>query len=484
MTNWTFQVGTTASETGALTWNANGTLRQLAIVDGFNSGGSQTCTFGTSSVMGYDDIGRLLSDNCGSVWAQTFSYDLYDNLTKSGSISWNPGYNPANNHYSTGASYDNSGNLKGDSIHTYTWEQFGKLSSIDSSACGTNGECVTYDAMGRIVETSYNSVYTEIWYTQLGKAYMTGGSTPYYAYWPTPGNGTVEVNGNAVTFYYMHKDWLGSARISSTLVNHTVVSDQAYAPYGDVYNKLATGAGVPAQMFAGDTQDIISGIFDTPNRELNASQGRWLSPDPAGAGWNQYAYATNPNSFVDPSGLCPNCDYPPHSDAIDAVWKSESGACLVCIPIYVNYGQIIMGNTFVDALQGQAGTYVYTNMYNQTSFGFSEDLWGATLNMIDAVHGSAKENGMTDLPSYPTSGFQTMVHDLGNGPEISGILVDWSNAQAQAAYLTHLALPYLVRGQQIPVSLESQLTAAEAQLTTVWSQLMEIILPGFSNWNP
>ncbi len=32
-------------------------------------------------------------------------------------------------------------------------------------------------------------------------------------------------------------------------------------------------------------------------------QGRWLSPDPAGAGWNLYAYATNPNSRIDPLGL-------------------------------------------------------------------------------------------------------------------------------------------------------------------------------------
>ena len=304
MTNWTFQVGNTGSETGTLTWNANGTLRQLAIVDGFNSAGTQTCTFGTSTVMGYDDLGRLLSDNCGSVWAQTFSYDQYNNITKSGSISWNPGYNAANNHYSTGASYDNSGNLTYDTIHLYTWDQFGKLSTIDSTTCGTNGECVTYDAMGRIVETSYNSAYTEIWYTQLGKEYMTGGSIPYYAYWPTPGNGTAEVNGNAVTFYYMHKDWLRSARISSVIVNPAVVSDQAYAPYGEVYNKLATGAGVPGQMFTGDTQDIIGGIFDTPNRELNVSQGRWLSPDPANSGWNQYAYVNNnPTGAIDPLGL-------------------------------------------------------------------------------------------------------------------------------------------------------------------------------------
>ena len=312
MTNWTFQVGSTSSETGALTWNPNGTLKTLTINDGFNAGGTQNCDFNPSlaTSTGYDDIGRLVGIDCGSGgWGQTFSYDEYDNLTKSvisgrTGVTWNPGYNAANNHYSTGASYDGTGNLTWDTIHTYIWDPYGKLSSIDSSACGTNGECVTYDALGRTVETSYDGVYTEIWYTQLGKVYMKG-SSPYYAYWPTPGSGTVEVNGNAVTFYYMHKDWLGSARISSVIVNPAVVSDQAYAPYAEVYDKLATGAGVPAQMFTGDTQDIIAGIFDTPNRELNASQGRWLSPDPAGASWNLYAYATNPNSATDPLGLNP-----------------------------------------------------------------------------------------------------------------------------------------------------------------------------------
>jgi RHS repeat-associated protein len=307
MKNWTFHVGN-ASETGTLTWNANGTLRQLAIVDGFNSGGSQTCNFGTSTVMGYDDLGRLLSDDCGSVWQQTFSYDQYDNITKSGSSAWNPGYYAANNHYSSGASYDNSGNVTSDPSHTYKWDSFNKLQSIDSSSCGSNGECVTYDALGRIVETSYNGVYTEIWYTQLGKTVYMHGSTPQYAYWPTPGKGTVEVNGNNSTFYYMHKDWLGNSRISSVIGSAQVVSDQAYAPYGEVYNKQATGASTPAQMFTGETQDVIGGIFDTPNRELNASQGRWLSLDPAHSGWNQYAYATNPLSYVDRLGLNDEAD--------------------------------------------------------------------------------------------------------------------------------------------------------------------------------
>jgi RHS repeat-associated protein len=316
MTKWTFQVGTTGSETGTLTWNwSDETLNNLVIVDGFNTGGSQTCHFNPTDApgTGYDDLGRLVGVDCGSGgWGQTFSYDQYDNLTKSvisgrTGVTWNPGYTASNNHYSSGTNYDGSGNITWDTFHNYTWDQFGKLSSIDSSACGTNGECITYDALGRMVETSYNGTYTEIWYTQLGKGVYMHGSTPYYAYWPTPGNGTVEVNGNAVTFFYMHKDWLGNARISSVIVNPAVVSDQAYAPFGELYDTLNVGAGVPGQMFTGDTQDILTGIFDTPNRELNASQGRWLSPDPAGAGWNQYAYATNPNGFIDPSGLtdCP-----------------------------------------------------------------------------------------------------------------------------------------------------------------------------------
>jgi RHS repeat-associated protein len=59
-------------------------------------------------------------------------------------------------------------------------------------------------------------------------------------------------------------------------------------------------------MFTGDTQDVIAGMYDTPSRELQGSQqARFLSPDPAGAGWNQYAYPTNPNSLSDPLGLGP-----------------------------------------------------------------------------------------------------------------------------------------------------------------------------------
>ncbi len=227
----------------------------------------------------------------------------YNNLTKSGSISWNPGYNPANNHYSlAGTSYDANGNLKNDTIHQYTWDEFGKLKTVDSSACGTNGECITYDALGRSVEISNGSVYTEVWYTQLGKTAYMQGSALSYAYWPTPGGDTLlQTHGSGYSYYFQHKDWLGSARISSTL-GATIIDDRAFAPYGEMYQNFGSTSSNEL-IFTGDTQDIAVGIYDTPNRELNASQGRWLSPDPAGASWNAYAYGTNPNSVTDPSGL-------------------------------------------------------------------------------------------------------------------------------------------------------------------------------------
>lgn len=82
----------------------------------------------------------------------TFSYDPFGNITKSGSLSWMPGYNANNQYTLSGTSYDADGNLLKDSFHTYTWTADGHVATIDSTTCGTNGTCLTYDALGRMVE--------------------------------------------------------------------------------------------------------------------------------------------------------------------------------------------------------------------------------------------------------------------------------------------------------------------------------------------
>jgi RHS repeat-associated protein len=168
-------------------------------------------------------------------------------------------------------------------------------------------QCPVYDALGRVVEIDNGGSSSEIWYTQLGKTVYMNGAAFSYVYWPTPGGGTLLQNYGAGgdSLYFQHKDWLGSSRVSSTL-GTTIIDDRAFAPYGEIYDNFGS-ASANENMFTGDTQDILATLdccFDTPNREQSSSQGRWLSPDPAGSGWNQYAYATNPNSLTDPSGLC------------------------------------------------------------------------------------------------------------------------------------------------------------------------------------
>jgi len=324
MTNWDFTVSS-KSETGFLNWNPNGTLKQLTITDGFNAGGAQTCTYNSSLVAGtgYDDLGRLIGSSCGtsgSIWNQAYSYDPFGNLTKSstGFVSWNPGYSSSTNHYTcAGCTYDASGNVTNDGTNAYAWDGYNKMISVNASGtnCSTGGQCFVYDAFGRAVEIDSGSTYTEIWYTQLGKTAYMNGTTINYAYWPTPGGGTLLEVGNSSSDYYLHKDWLGNSRLATTVVAHTLITDRAYAPFGEVYN-IFSSTSQNETMFTGLTQDVLQGMYDTPNRELQGSQqGRWLSPDPAGLAavdptnpqtWNRYAYVGNtPLNAIDPLGLDP-----------------------------------------------------------------------------------------------------------------------------------------------------------------------------------
>jgi RHS repeat-associated protein len=306
------------SNTGVLKWNADGTLSQLAITDGFNSGGTHTCNYGNpaSSVPGYDDLGRLIKVDCGaSLWQQNFSYDAFGNVSKTvpaggTGISWLPGYNAANNRYTlSGTAYDASGRLLNDTFHTYAWDAEGHLAAVDSSSCGTNGTCLTYDALERPVEKSVAGVYTQFLYSPVGKLGIMNGQTLVSADIALPGGAVYHITPGYAGF--RHRDWLGSSRVLSTISNRTIHYDRAFAPFGESY--LNFGA-TDDYDFTGDTQDTVTGTYDTPNRELNPSQGRWLSPDPAEfsasnmnnpQSLNLYAYVgNNPVSRTDPSGLC------------------------------------------------------------------------------------------------------------------------------------------------------------------------------------
>ena len=101
--------GGSKADTGTLNWDANGTLGSLQIVDGWNTADNETCAYI------YDDLSRLTSDQCPSIWEQTYGYDQYDNLNQFGNDPFTFTYNAANNHYSTvGVTYDGANASTGD----------------------------------------------------------------------------------------------------------------------------------------------------------------------------------------------------------------------------------------------------------------------------------------------------------------------------------------------------------------------------------
>src|SRR5579864_583514 len=293
MTQYKYNVNGQAV-TGALTWNANGTLQKLNITDPFNGANTQNCSYT------HDDLARIASANCGSVWSQTFTYDAFGNLTKSGSNQFQPGYNWQTNQMSSGASYDSNGDVLSDGLHSYAWDVETRPTTIDTVP-------VTYDALGRMVEQNKSGTYTEIVYAPKGNklALMSGTSTLKQAFAPLPAGATAVYNASGLE-YYRHPDWLGSSRFSST-PTRTMYNDLAFAPFGEPYAQT----GSTDVSFTGQNQDTTSNLYDFAAREYGI-QGRWPSPDPAGRAsvnpmnpqtWNRYAYVANlPTSLVDPLG--------------------------------------------------------------------------------------------------------------------------------------------------------------------------------------
>ena len=307
-----------SNEYGNLGWNANGTLGSLAITDPFNSAdNNQNCTYA------YDNLARLSSVGCGAAWSQTFSYDAFGNISKTGSISWQPGYNSSTNRYTLGGtSYDADGNLLNDTFHSYSWTVFGRPATIDSIG-------LTYDAFDRMVEQNQSGTYYQLVYTPSGTKLGTfSGSTIQQLYIPLPGHTSAEYLSWGLS-HYRHSDWLGSDRLESGASDHSIKDSNAYAPFGEPYAQTGNGE----LSFTGQNKDTTWLQYDFLVRQYDPKQGRWISPDPAGSSaanpmtpqsWNRYAYVlNNPLSAVDPDGR--DCVY--LNDEGTGIEEVDPGSC-------------------------------------------------------------------------------------------------------------------------------------------------------------
>jgi RHS repeat-associated protein len=314
MTQYQFTVNNT-SLTGGVGWNANSTLVSQSITDGFNAPDTQNCSYG------YDDMVRVTSANCGSAASQTFSFDPFGNVNKSGSpYSFNPTYSESTNRIQgvsgTNATYDSNGNATYDTYHHFTWDANGHTISVDAGLSGAVS--LTYDALGRMVEQSRSGASTQIVYAPTGQKFaLMSGQTLQKAMVPLPGNAFGVYNSSGL-LYYAHPDFLGTVRLATT-PSRALYFDTAYAPFGETYASMGTLDPAYTGMM-NDTshrQDTANGLYDFPAREYS-TQGRWPNPDPLGKDascaknpqtQNLYAYVGgNPLSYTDPTGMMMNMD--------------------------------------------------------------------------------------------------------------------------------------------------------------------------------
>lgn len=312
MTKYQFNVNG-QSFVGMLTWNANGSLASQQITDPFNAADNQNCTYQ------HDDLSRILSVGCTppgsttpSVWQQSFYYDPFGNIQKSGTASFQPTYMLSTNRMTSlpgfTPSYDPNGNVLNDGTHTYTWDAEGKYVSVD-------GISLTYDALGRNVELGYPS---EIFQLPDGSPILFKGQVARNGVLKLPGGAQVtydSAHGGLIS--YTHADHLGSLRLATTPARG-YLSSLAYAPFGEEYAAVNQGA---ANGFTGVGSAFAFNEYDFPARQYS-DRGRWVSPDPAGLAaahlenpqsWNRYAYVmNNPLAFTDPLGLV--CINPANGD--------------------------------------------------------------------------------------------------------------------------------------------------------------------------
>jgi RHS repeat-associated protein len=288
--------GTTNTISHTVTWNSNGSLASLATSDQINPANTQTCAFS------YDDLERALTNNCGSNWNENYSYDVFGNVTKTGSAPWpvSGGYSQSNNRYTSSVfAYDANGRLTNDTFDSLGWDVNGNL----ISQSGTN---LVYDAFDRPVAGGTTQYLYAADGTLVGTEASNGSITK--AFVPLPMGRAVYASG---VLHYDRYDWQGSARVASTAAR-TVYSDTSYDAFGIPY----WSSGTANNQYAGLNSDISSGGEQvSATRRYHPVQGRWISPDSVVPDiynpqtFNAYHYALNqPTNTTDPGGECEGDD--------------------------------------------------------------------------------------------------------------------------------------------------------------------------------
>lgn len=297
-----------------------------------------------------------------------YSFDNAGNRTSSASGSSGTTYNrnSVNQYTSTTGpsesfSYDNDGNMTGDSAKIYTWDAENRLASVAPASVVTGSKRVffTYDYLGRRVRERVEAWNGAAWNTQADEFWIYAGERPLVK---VDSAGTVqhrytwglqiESNGvggllamqrfsadgdvadgdgvgeegdypapvpvpvkNYVFFY----DAQGNVTQAMDVSSGAIAASIEYDEYG---NSIAFAGDLSLMPFRYTTKyhSDAAGLYDFGARWYSSRLGRWLSRDPARelGGPNLYtANYNDPANYLDPDGRHP---------AIFYIWTMVKGA--------------------------------------------------------------------------------------------------------------------------------------------------------------
>jgi RHS repeat-associated protein len=242
-------------------------------------------------------IYNYVYDIAGNRWQQNGQYSMVVTFT---------GNNSANNNRMDGYSYDAAGNLLNDKLHSYTYDAENRVTQVDAGATAT----YIYDANGRRVRKTVGGVSVDYLYDlsnhEITEVNSSGGWNRGEVY---AGDNHIATYNNGTT-YFIHRDWLGTERVRSSLSGVSCETVTSLA-FGDGMTTTGSCSDISPLHFTGKQRDTESGLDYFGARYNSSGLGRFMSPDPKQISahmfdpqsFNRYAHTrNNPLAFVDPDG--------------------------------------------------------------------------------------------------------------------------------------------------------------------------------------
>jgi RHS repeat-associated protein len=301
---------------------------------------AQISTAADTTNFGYDNAFRItgVTDTGISANSWTLGYDTLDRLTSAAetgtTLGWT--YDASGNRLSqTGSSastftpastsnqltsvtgalprtygYDAAGNTTGYSNNSFTYNQRGRVSSVNGTSGATS---YIYSALGQLIEKYGAGGTTILMYDEAGHVlgeYSSSGALVQETVWmgdiPVA---TLRPNGSSVSIYYVHTDQLNAPRVITRPSDNAIAWRWDADPFGTVapnQNPSGLGTFIYNLRFPGQYYQAETGLNYNMFRDYDPQTGRYMESDPIGlrGGINTYAYARgNPISNDDPLGL-------------------------------------------------------------------------------------------------------------------------------------------------------------------------------------